>query len=108
MAHTAGLSEMFFAADLRSPTDCERRLAEIRLPAIRRIGELSRGSEGNYAPWTTSAPSQSLFPLWPVRMANIFSAITPETIFGYVCRIVADPLKSTSNEDKVQVAEHQF
>ncbi len=42
-----------------------------------------------------------------IRMADIFSLITPECIFGYVCRIIANSLKSPGNEDKVQVTGRQ-
>ena len=50
----------------------------------------------------------SVFLFRAIRMPNIFSLITPERIFGYVCRIIADPLKSPRNEDKAQITGRKF
>jgi hypothetical protein len=61
--------------------------------------------EGAYL---NSVASYALLLFLAIRMADILSLITPEGIFGDVCRIIADTLKSTSDEDEIQVTGHRF
>src|ERR1700757_3781860 len=41
-------------------------------------------------------------------MANVRGLVAPERILSDVCSMIADPLKSASNEDQVHVAWHKL
>ena len=49
-----------------------------------------------------------IFFLWAVGMTYIGGLIAPEGILSDISSMIPDPLKGASNEDKVQVAGHQF
>jgi hypothetical protein len=43
-----------------------------------------------------------------VGMTNVGSLVTPERTLSDVRSMIANPLKSASNEDKVHVVRHEF
>jgi hypothetical protein len=44
-----------------------------------------------------------IFFLWAVGMTNVSGLVTPERILSDIRRMIRDPLKGASNEDKVDV-----
>ena len=47
------------------------------------------------------------FLLWTVGMTNVGGLVAPERILRDIRRMIPDPLKGASNEDKVHVTWHE-
>ena len=49
-----------------------------------------------------------MFFLWAVGMTNVGGLVAPERILSDICRMIPNPLKGTSDEDKVQVTRYKL
>ena len=49
-----------------------------------------------------------LFFLWAVGMTNVGGLVAPEGILSDIRRMIPDPFKGASNEDKIDVAWHEL